>query len=252
MTEKKVLAERNTKIIYRDGDKVIKTFNDQYTKAEVLNEALNASRVEESTNLNVPKILGVNTIDGKWSITSEYIEGKSLADLIKENPNKVDAYLDLLVDLQLKVQSCKVPLLTNLRDKFNRKIDECNLDPVVKYDLHTRIEGAPKHNKLCHGDFRPSNVIITSSGTPYILDWSHATQGNGSADAARTYLVLCLSHGEEFANKYLDLFVNKSGIAKATIQRWLPVVAASQTVNKKARKEELEFLMRWVNVVDYE
>ena len=36
----------------------------------------------------------------------------------------------------------------------------------------------PKHNKVCHGDFNPSNVIIAEDGPPYILDWSHATQGN--------------------------------------------------------------------------
>lgn len=252
MADKTVLAKRTTKTIYREGDKVVKVFNDSYTKAEVLNEALNQARVEESSGLNVPKILGVNTVDGKWSITSEYIEGTGLDELIKAHPDKLDAYLDLFVDLQLKVQSQRVPLLTNLRDKMNRKIDLCKIDPVAKYDLHTRIEGAPKHVKLCHGDFRPSNIIIKEDGTAYILDWSHATQGNGSADAARTYLVLFLSHGEEFANKYLDLFVQKSGIPKTTVQKWLPVVAASQTVNRKAHPEDLEFLMKWVNVVEYE
>ena len=27
---------------------------------------------------------------------------------------------------------------------------------------------------------------IAENGTPYILDWSHATQGNASAEVART------------------------------------------------------------------
>mgnify|MGYP003320463005 CR=1 FL=1 len=70
------------------------------------------------------------------------------------------------------------------------------LDATVKYDLFTRLESMPKHNKLCHGDFNTSNVIISKDGTPYILDWAHATQGNASADVARTYLLFCLG-GEE-------------------------------------------------------
>ena len=32
--------------------------------------------------------------------------------------------------------------------------------------------------KVCHGDYNPSNIIMSENG-PYILDWSHATQGNG-------------------------------------------------------------------------
>ena len=108
----------------------------------------------------------------------------------------------------------------------------------------------PNHTKLCHGDFNPSNIIVTDNGTPYILDWSHATQGNASADVARTYLLFCLDGKEELADKYLDLFCKKSDTAKQYVQKWMPVVAASQSV--KGKPEEKEFLDRWVNVVEYE
>ncbi|MCI7759771.1 MAG: aminoglycoside phosphotransferase, partial [[Eubacterium] saphenum] len=67
----KVIAVRNTKTIYRDGDKCIKLFNEDYSKADVLNEALNQARVEE-TGLNIPKIIEVTTVDGKWAIVSEF------------------------------------------------------------------------------------------------------------------------------------------------------------------------------------
>ena len=51
----KVIAIRNDKTVYRDGDKVIKVFNEGYSKADILNEALNQARVEE-TGLNIPKL----------------------------------------------------------------------------------------------------------------------------------------------------------------------------------------------------
>ena len=35
-----VVAVRNIKTVYRDGDKAIKVFNEDYSKADVLNEAL--------------------------------------------------------------------------------------------------------------------------------------------------------------------------------------------------------------------
>ena len=76
----RVIAVRNNKTIYRDGDRVIKVFNKEYSKADVLNEALNQARIEE-TGLNIPKILEVTMIDGKWAIVSELIKGKTLAQL---------------------------------------------------------------------------------------------------------------------------------------------------------------------------
>ena len=245
----RVIAVRNNKTIYRDGDKCIKVFGEDYSKADVLNEALNQARIEE-TGLNIPKILEVTMVDGKWAIVSEFIKGKTLAQLMEEDEEKKNEYLELLVDLQLTVHSKKCPLLNKLKDKMNRKISETQLDATTRYDLHTRLEGMPKHDKVCHGDFNPSNIIIAEDGTPYILDWSHATQGNASADVARTYLLFCLGGDEEGAKKYLDLFCEKSNTAKQYVQKWMPIVAASQSV--KGNEHERELLLSWVDVVDYE
>ena len=245
----RVIAVRNNKTVYRDGDKCIKVFNSDYSKADVLNEALNQARIEE-TGLNIPKILEVTMIDGKWAIVSEYIKGKTLAELMSEEPEKKDEYLDLLVSLQLTVHSKTCVALNKLKDKMNRKISMSELDATTRYALHTRLEGMPKHNKVCHGDFNPSNIIISEDGTPYILDWSHVTQGNASADAARTYLLFWLSGDIEGAKKYLELFCQKSNTAKQYVQKWMPIVAASQSV--KGNEKEREFLLSWVNVVDYE
>lgn len=245
----KVIAVRKAKTIYRDGDRCIKVFNKDFSKADVLNEALNQARIEE-TGLNIPKILEVTMIDGKWAIVSDFIEGKTLAQLMQENPDKKDEYMDFFVDLQLTMHSKKCPLLNKLKDKMHRKISISELDATTRYELHTRLEGMPKHNKVCHGDFNPSNIIITEDGTPYILDWSHATQGNASADAARTYLLFCLNGDTEGAKNYLKLFCQKSDTAKQYVQKWMPIVAASQSV--KGNEEEREFLLSWVNVVDYE
>ena len=208
----RVIAVRNNKTIYRDGDKCVKVFDADYSKADVLNEALNQARIEE-TGLNIPKIVEVTMVEGKWAIVSEFIKGKTLQQLMDEDAEKKDEYIELLVDLQLQVHSKVCPLLNKLKDKMNRKIGASELDATTRYDLHTRLEGMPKHNKVCHGDFNPSNIIITEDGTAYILDWSHATQGNASADAARTYLLFWLNGDIEGAKKYLDLFCQKSNTA---------------------------------------
>ena len=245
----RVIAVRNNKTIYRDGDKCVKVFDADYSKADVLNEALNQARIEE-TGLNIPKIVEVTMVEGKWAIVSEFIKGKTLQQLMDEDVEKKDEYIEMLVDLQLDVHSKVCPLLNKLKDKMNRKISASELDATTRYDLHTRLEGMPKHNKVCHGDFNPSNIIITEDGTAYILDWSHATQGNASADVARTYLLFMLKGDFDGAELYLNLFCEKSGTAKKYVQKWMPIVAASQSV--KGNEKEREFLLSWTNVVDYE
>lgn len=245
----RIIAVRNNKTVYRDGELCMKVFDTNYSKADVLNEALNQARVEE-TGLNIPKIHEVTVIDGKWTIVSDYIKGKTLQQLMDEHPEKKDEYLNLFVDLQLEMHSKSCPLLTKLRDKMNRKISQTDFDATTRYELHSRLDAMPKHNKLCHGDFNPSNIIITDDGTPYIIDWSHATQGNASADVARTYLLFWLNGDIEGAKKYLELFSRKSNTARQYVQKWMPIVAASQSV--KGNEKEREFLHGWVNVVDYE
>ncbi len=245
----RVIAVRNNKTIYRDGDRCIKVFNAEYSKADVLNEALNQARIEE-IGLNIPKVIEVTMIDGKWAIVSEFIKGKTLAQLLTEQPEKKNEYIELLVDLQMNVHAKTCPLLNKLKDKMNQKIADTELDATTRYDLHTRLEGMPKHNKVCHGDFNPSNIIITEDGTPYILDWSHATQGNASADAARTYIIFCLNGDIGGAELYLDLFCKKSDTEKQYIQKWVPIVAASQSVN--GNEAEREFLMNWGSVADHQ
>lgn len=245
----RIIAVRTRKTIYHEGDTAVKVFDEDYAKYDVLNEALNQARVE-NIGINVPKILEVKTVDGKWAIVSEFIQGKTLAQLMKDNPQKKDEYLNMFVDLQMQVHAAKCPMLNKLKDKMSRKISEADLDATTRYELHTRLESMPKHVKVCHGDFNPSNIIVKDDGTPYILDWSHATQGNASADVARTYLLFWLNGDIDMAEKYLDLFCKKSDTAKQYIQKWLPIVAASQSV--KGKPEEREFLLNWVNVVEYE
>ena len=245
----RVIAVRNNKTIYRDGDRCIKVFSPEYSKADVLNEALNQARIELE-GITIPKVLEVTMVDGKWAIVSEYIKGKTLAQLMAQDEDNKAKYVELLVDLQIGVHQHTCAHLSKLKDKMSRKIAETDFDATTRYDLHTRLESMPKHNKVCHGDFNPSNIIIAEDGTPYILDWSHATQGNASADVARTYLLFCLSGDTESANLYLDLFCSKTNTAKQYVQKWMPIVAASQST--KGNEEERALLSEWVGVVDYQ
>ncbi len=247
---KQLISSNSTKSVYRDGNVAIKEFCEGFPKAEVLNEALCNARVEDLPGLHVPKILGVSVVDGKWSIMKEYIEGKTLEQLMEENPDKTQEYMEQMVDLQLEIHSKACPLLNKLKEKTIRALnEEPELDESTRYELLTRLDGMPKHTKLCHGDFSPSNIIVQEDGTMYVIDWVHAAQGNASADVARTYLLLSLKDSK-LADLYMDLFCEKTDTDKRYVQGWLPIVAAAQLVKK--RPEEKELLEKWINVFPYQ
>ena len=244
------IAERKTKTVYRDGNKTIKLFVENYSKAAILNEALIQARVEESTDLRMSRLLEVTKIENRWALVTEFIEGTPLDVLMREHPERQEEYLNLFVNIQLEIMSKRVPTLNRLKDKYRRKLAEADIDDTTRYELLQRLEGTKNHDKLCHGDFNPSNVIIDANGEYSIIDWAHATQGNASADVAKTFLLFSLNGQTELAEKYLDLFTEKSGIERRGIQRWIPIVAAVQL--KKGGAENREFLEKWIDVVDYE
>ena len=247
----KEIAKRDTKSVYEDNGKTIKLFVENYSKADILNEALNQARVEEGTDLYMPKLLAVTKIENRWALVSEHIEGTPLDVLMEQHPEKMEEYLNKFVEIQLTILGKQVPLLNPIKDKYRRKLNEnTDINDNIRYELLQRLEGMKTHTKLCHGDYNPSNIIINEKGEFYVIDWAHATQGNASADCARTFLLFSLQGKEEVAEKYLNLFAEKSGIEKSLIQRWIPIVAATHL--SSASKKEKELLIKWVDVLDYE
>ena len=55
---------------------------------------------------------------------------------------------------------------------------------------------------------------------------------------------------EARADLYLNIFCKKSDTAKQYVQQWLPIVAAAQLT--KDNELEKDFLMKWIDVIDYQ
>ena len=248
LTQDNVIVTRATKTVYRDGNLLIKLFVENYSGVDVLNEAHNHAIVEEA-GFKIPRLVNVQKINNRWAITTEFIEGKTLAQLVEENPASAGVYLDRFVSVQLEMHKYSAPRLRHNTDKMRAYIDQSSLDVTTRYELQTRLAGLPRHSKLCHGDYCMSNIIVTPSDEIYVIDWAHATNGNASADVARSYLMFHIAGEHERAEQYLDLFCRKSGTDRQYVQKWMAIVAVAQL--GKEKPEEKEFLQRWANVVEY-
>lgn len=236
--------------VYKSGDLAVKIFKEDTPKTIVFYEAEMNSMIEE-IDIKIPKIQEVGKIDGKWAIATEFISGKTLLQVMEEDPENKFEYLDDIVDIQLQIHEYTILNISRLKDNLRGDIEKLNqIDHIKKYELLTRLDSMPKHNKLCHGNFGPENIIITDNDEVYIVDWIGATRGNASADVAKTYLKLSLI-STEMAEKYMAIFCEKTGTSKKYVQEWLPIMAATTLLKGTNSKQETELLLTWLDVVDY-
>lgn len=239
----RVIAVRTKKTVYRDGDTALKVFDPGYSKAGVLDEARNMALAEES-GLNVPQVLEVLRMEGKWAIRWEYIPGNTLERLMEEHPEKHGEYWNRFAEIQAEVFSRHAPMLNRQKDRMARRIDSAPLEGAEKAALRARLSAMPEKDAICHGDFMPANIVIKPDSAPYLLDWVHVTQGDPAADAAQTYLLLRLRGQGPAAEEYLELLCGKAKIEKEDVRDWLPLVAASQLA--ACRPREKGPLLRWI------
>lgn len=249
MKLEKIIAVRTAKTIFRDGDKCIKLFGEDYSKAKILSDASIHARIEES-GLDIPKILEVTKAEGKWALVYEYVAGKTFDRLMDDGQERSGQLLERFVEAQLEINAVKGKGLPKLRELIAEELFGADIPSATLYDLHTRLESLSSGDRICHGDFAPSNLIAGDDGKDHVVDWSHASQGSPAADAARTYLLFWLAGEIDGAERYLELYCTKSGVSRGDVQSWLPLRAAERLALGK--KEEREFLLCWINVVDYE
>ncbi|NQU29097.1 MAG: aminoglycoside phosphotransferase family protein [Anaerolineae bacterium] len=65
------------------------------------------------------------------------------------------------------------------------------LSPAQKESAINAVRQLPTGNKLCHGDFHPDNILMSTRGA-VTIDWTTANMGNPLADLARSSLILQL------------------------------------------------------------
>ena len=90
-------------VLEQDGV-AYKLFDKSFSRTQIFYEAMLQTKAEEQ-GIRVPKIYGVERIDDRLAILSEYIEGQTVQELMEENPAKKDYYLNIMLDTQLNINS---------------------------------------------------------------------------------------------------------------------------------------------------
>jgi thiamine kinase-like enzyme len=247
-----LISEHNHKKIYANDGVITKVFDHKfYDGSFAMKESMYQQYAFES-KISVPEVYEVFKVGDDWAFSSQQIKGKTLAQMIEEDPTNKKKYVTELVKIHIQLLSrlSSNLMLPKLKDKLNAYISDSGLSSSTRYDLHVKLEKMPNHYKFCHGDFYPQNIIFDENGKYYILDWAHVTRGNASADAAMTYLLFLLDGDEKSANSYLKEFCKKTYTNANYVQQWISVCSAARlkSVTDDAQKK---LLLDNIDVVEY-
>ena len=209
--------------MYRDGSKAIKIFKDFKKKTDIEYE-VNLQKMAFSNGLPVPEIYDIIEIDNKIAIVMEYIEGKLLSKIVQEDSKNFSKYLTMSIEIHNNIHKIETNDFPPMKEKQKNQILRTNLiSEEDKKNILLKIEDTIYENRLCHGDFHFSNLILTSDGIK-IIDWTSASSGTPEADIYRTYLLYKL-YSEESADMILETYCKILNICKNNILLWGPIIA---------------------------
>ncbi|MGE7772730.1 phosphotransferase [Viridibacillus arvi] len=238
------IALGNTAKIYLYENKVVKVFNEYLPDTESSYEANNQKHAFLH-GLSVPKVLDVTKIDGKQAIIMEYIKGRTLGELLSENMDQAEYYMNISIDIQQKIHTIITNSLEPMSEKLRRQIEAAHkLDKRHKADLIRKLDSMTFENRLCHGDYHLYNLIMSDNKVT-IIDWVDASSGDIRADIYRTFL-LYSQFSAELAEMYLRLYCEKSGLSKESIFQWAPIIAGAR-LSENVPSEKTDRLLEIIN-----
>jgi len=249
---------RTAEIFLWKDNQVLKLFLD-WCPAHWIEHEAQTTRAVHKAGLPVPAVEGMMEVEGRLGIVFERIDGPSMLGLLTSKPWKLFRRARTLAELHAGMHSREVPELPSQRRGLERDIQRAGALPTPTKEVVLKVLGQlPEGSAVCHGDFHPDNIIMSSRG-PIIIDWMAAKQGNPLADVARTCLLLRL--GEPlpgtprrwlinwvrglFHSIYLRAYLQLRPASRQQIAAWqLPVAAARLNENIPGEEDQLLALIQ--------
>ncbi|MCJ7549335.1 MAG: phosphotransferase [Anaerolineae bacterium] len=240
LTGKPIALGRTAEIYAWSNNQVIKLFYGWFPEGSIRYEA-KISRAVYAAGLPVPAVGDVMEIDGRFGLIYERIDGISMFEVLSVKPWRLLSCARSLAELHTQMHhDAAIDGIPSQKERLGHKIRQAKaLKLELKEAALTALEHMPVGTSLCHGDFHPGNVLITTKG-PVIIDWVDATIGNPIADLARTsIIVLGASQSEAqswierialdwFHSAYLKRYLKLNPGSEAQYRKWLPIVAAGR------------------------
>jgi aminoglycoside phosphotransferase (APT) family kinase protein len=151
-----------------------------------------ALRAASAVGAPVPVAYERISIEGRPGLVMERLDGTDLLTRLGSRPWTVRSAGTLLGRLQARLHDVRAPaalptVKDNIRELLEHRHDRVPAD--LGAEARDALAELPDGDRLCHGDFHPGNVLLTSTG-PRVIDWPGASRGDPMADVCRTRLLI--------------------------------------------------------------
>ena len=179
----------NGKVYRLDKDTIVKV----YYKADALPDIHRERELaRKAFILGIPTAIpyDVAKVGDSYGSVFELLNAKSFSKLIAANPQDLDKYVGLFVDLLKKIHSTEVNP-EDMPDQRAVVIGWVNflkdyLDSEKWEKLHKLVEAIPVDHHMIHGDYHTKNVMI-QNGEVLLIDMDTLCQGNPLFEFASIY-----------------------------------------------------------------
>ena len=176
---------------------VLKLFLDKGAVRSVEHEAQVTGAVHKA-GLPAPAVEGIVEVEGRLGIVLERVDGPSMLQVLSSKPWRIGQLGRTLGELHAAIHSCEMPELPSLREDLERSIrEEVELPEETKEAVLRHLKQLPDGNTICHIDFHPDNILMSSHG-PVVIDWSNPRRGDPVADVTASSLLLRLAPLPQF------------------------------------------------------
>jgi uncharacterized protein (TIGR02172 family) len=243
--------------VYGWGEgQVLKLYRADMPAEWVAHEA-SVARIVADAGLAAPAVGELIEVDGRVGIVYERISGPSMLDALARQPWTLGRHARQFAELHAGMHATSRPELPSARESLLRALRAApRLPEPTRRSLLDALATLPDGDAVCHGDFHPDNIVISSRG-PVVIDWMTVTRGNPAADVARTVLLFragVLPEGtpagkriateffrRAFLSAYLRAYRALRPLPDAEIDAWLPLLAAAR-LNERILAEQKTLL----------
>lgn len=190
MDKGEFLGKGMTADVYKWGqDKVLKLYRKNCPDEWVKHEAEIGRKLHEA-GISTPEVFEIVEIEGRKGVIFERIFGKTITDIIEKEPWLFYEYVRQMALFHYKIHQHSIDGIPSQKERFTQTITMSSailgkrVNKILDY-----IDSLPDGDRICHGDFYISNIII-SNGKPVIIDCTSAYRGNPSGDVARTCMII--------------------------------------------------------------
>lgn len=241
---------RTAKIYAWQDGQVLKLFHNWFALEDIEYEA-RLGRAVHAAGLPVPAVGEIVQVGGRDGLLYQRVDGPSMFEAFATQPWRVLAFARRTAELHAEMHTANIlPDIPSQRRRLERKINGADLLPAShKQAALSALSELPDGDRLCHGDFHPGNILLTSQDA-VIIDWIDAARGNPLADVARTSIIaLGTAATSQIPNRTMKAFVRLFHAAylrryfrlrpdgEDEYRRWLPVVAAARLSEGMAELE---------------